>query len=50
MLSLSVMEWEDANIKEGFRDSMAKYYPKKEIGEVMKQVEKWLAYLKKEGQ
>jgi hypothetical protein len=29
---------------------VAKYYPKKEIGEVMEQVEKWLAYLKKERQ
>jgi hypothetical protein len=33
----------------GFREYVAKYYPKKEIGEVMEQVDKWLFYLKKGG-
>jgi hypothetical protein len=48
MLSLTVMEWEDPKTKEDFRDYVAKYYPKKEIGEVVEQVEKWLQHLRKE--
>lgn len=48
MLSLTVMEWEDIKTKASFADYLQKYYPDKDAGEVMEQVDKWLVYLKKE--
>jgi hypothetical protein len=47
MLSLSVMEWEDIKTKARFADYILKYYPDKDAGEAMTQVDKWLDYLRK---
>ena len=35
MLSLTVMEWDDLKTKEGFRDYVAKYYPDKDITDIL---------------
>ncbi|WP_127125429.1 hypothetical protein [Pseudoflavitalea rhizosphaerae] len=48
MLSLSVMEWEDIKTKARFADYILKYYPDKDASEAMTQIDKWLAYLRKE--
>lgn len=47
MLSLSVMEWEDIKTTAKFAEYVMKYYPDKDAGELMGQVDKWLEYLKK---
>lgn len=50
MLSLSVMEWEDSETRERFADYMKRYYPEKDLNEIMERIDKWLAHLKKEAQ
>lgn len=47
MLSLSVMEWENENTKQQFADYVRKYYSNSDTGEVLEQVNKYLAYLRK---
>jgi hypothetical protein len=48
MLSLTVMEWEKAETKERFAEYMQKYYPDKDAAEVMKEIDKWLAQIRKQ--
>lgn len=48
MLSLTVMEWEDPTTKNSFAEYMLKYYPGKDAGEVIEQVNDWLIHLRKE--
>jgi hypothetical protein len=50
MLSLTVVEWEDVNTKARFTEYMQKYHPDKDAGEVMKEIDKWLAQIRKQGE
>lgn len=47
MLSLTVMEWEDIKTKARFAEYVQKYYPDKDAGEVIRQLDKWLDHLRK---
>ena len=48
MLSLTVMEWEDPNVKNGFAEYMLKAFPGQNATEVEARVNEWLVYLRKE--
>jgi hypothetical protein len=49
MLSLSVMEWEDPKTKGGFKDYVMKYYPDKDLSDILVGIDKYLEQLKKKG-
>jgi len=46
MLCLTVMEWENEKIKEGFISYSSNYFKKQDAAEVLKQIEKFIASLK----
>jgi hypothetical protein len=46
MLLLTVMEWQNGNIKRSFTEHLNKYYPGVEILQVQAEIEKWLNHLK----
>lgn len=48
MLSLTVMEWDDVKTTARFIEYMNKYYPDKDAGEVVTEINKWLIKLRKE--
>ncbi len=48
MLSLTIMEWEDVKIRNGFSEYVLKNFPSQNVKEVEEQVNKWLIYLRKE--
>lgn len=47
MLSLSVMEWENIKTKVRFAEYVMKYYPDKDEGKLMSEVDKWVDRLQK---
>ena len=49
MLCLSVMEWENEKIKEGFTNYGSNYFKKKDFAEVLKQIERFIASLRNRG-
>jgi hypothetical protein len=49
MLSLTVMEWGDPKTKEGFKDYVMKYYPDKDLSDILVGIDKYLEQLKKKG-
>jgi hypothetical protein len=42
MLSLTVLEWEDPKTKEDFRNYVAKYYPDKDLSDILAGINKYL--------
>ena len=46
MLCLTVMEWENEKIKEAFINCGSGYFKKKEVTEVLKQIDKFIVSLK----
>ena len=47
MLSLSAMEWEGEETRANFIEYMQKYYPDRNVGEVLKLMDKWLHHSSK---
>jgi hypothetical protein len=47
MLSLSVMEWEKADIKEAFQTYVRQQFPENDMVELQKSIQNWLDYLRK---
>ncbi|MBL0745019.1 hypothetical protein [Chryseolinea lacunae] len=47
MLSMSIMEWEDAKLRTSFSEYVSKKFPHQSVKEVEENTEKWIAYLRK---
>jgi hypothetical protein len=42
LTSLTVMEWEQADLKKRFADFFKKYYPNTDFEEILKSIQKWV--------
>ncbi len=46
LTSLTLMDWEDNSIREGFAKFMGKYYPDNELPEIWAAIEKYIKHLR----